>query len=230
MPCARSLMRNTTRLYALLAAAILVTSAVGVAAVAAAGTSSPEDEASNDTITVTVTDDGEALDGATVEVVALNGSYVGEGTYTTDDGTVTLPRPDEPVEVELTVTTDTETETTTTVLRPAAEATPTSTATPSVDSAGDTFGDRVSEFVHGVLTSDTDGPPGQVIASWVVQHNPGQADSAADGSPGRGPEIHNGDDEAAGRGPPEYAGRPGHVGDDEDEADTDESDEDDEDE
>ena len=56
------------------------------------------------TALVTVTDDGSAVDNATVNVTS-DLAYAGNGTYTTDaDGTVGLPEPDSSVEVSVTAT------------------------------------------------------------------------------------------------------------------------------
>ncbi|KTG08169.1 hypothetical protein AUR64_00935 [Haloprofundus marisrubri] len=113
--------------------------------------------------TVSVTDNGTAVPNATVDVAA-EGNYSGLGTYTTgENGSVSLPEPDENVTVTVTATTDNDTVETTANLTVA-------------DEEPMSFGQRVSSFVQSVLGDDGEGGIGQVVSEFVRGNNPGKAD------------------------------------------------------
>ncbi|WP_277542215.1 carboxypeptidase-like regulatory domain-containing protein [Haloarcula laminariae] len=198
-----------TRLFAVMATMGLVLFALGPGAATVAA-----DTAGNDALdvavdqtdaepTVTVTDNGTAVENATVTVEALdNGTYEGtSGSYSTDaNGTATLPEPTENVSVEVTATAEGATGSTTADL----------TVSAGNESVG--FGAQVSAFVESLLAGNTTGV-GQQVADYVTENNPGNAPAWA-GPPvdddKRGPPEHAGgnDNETEGdkRGPPEHAG------------------------
>jgi hypothetical protein len=102
---------NVRQTLAALFAVLLVVGAAAPATVAAAEhddveiavTQSPE----TGDATVTVTDGGAAVDGATLVVESDDDPYAGNGTYETDaNGSVELPNPESEVEVDLTVVVD----------------------------------------------------------------------------------------------------------------------------
>ncbi|MCG1004378.1 MULTISPECIES: hypothetical protein [Halobacterium] len=97
--------RHTLLVAALVVAVIAV---VPGGAVAADGLSVSGDQADDGTVTVTVAENNTTVANASVTVEALNNSsYVGEGNYTTDEnGTVTLPAPEQNVSVSVTATAD----------------------------------------------------------------------------------------------------------------------------
>jgi hypothetical protein len=142
-------------------------------------------EETDDGAVVTVTDNESAVENATVEV-ASEGNYSGDGTYETDaNGTVDLPgyEGNESVTLDITATYDNETATTTLTLGEEDE-----------ENASQPFGQRVSEFVHGLLGDENrTGGIGQEVSKWVREHNPGKA---------KGP----GENPGNGGGPPEHAG------------------------
>jgi hypothetical protein len=97
---------SKTKSVAVLLALALVTAAVVPAAASAAAALETDVEQSLETgeATVTVTQNGTAVENATV-VVNSSSAYAGNGTYTTDaNGTVTLSNPNETVTVALNVT------------------------------------------------------------------------------------------------------------------------------
>ena len=122
----------------------------------------------NDGATVTVTQNDSAVANASVTVEASNGTYASTGNYTTDeDGTVSLPEPEQDVTVEVTAAKGNATGSATTMLR-ADEDTP------------KTFGQMISTFVQDMLNAGQDGGPiGQVISEFVTSNNPG-ADKKSD--------------------------------------------------
>ena len=142
-------------------------------------------EETGDGAVVRVTDNESAVENATVEVES-EGNYSGEDSYETDvNGTVDLPSHEgnESVTLDITATTGNETATTTLTLGEEDE-----------EKASRPFGQRVSEFVHGLLGGENrTGGIGQEVSKWVREHNPGKAKG-----PGENP-GNNG-------GPPEHAG------------------------
>ena len=170
---------------------------------------------------VTVTDDDESVENASVNVTTApdqNVSYGGDGDYVTDEnGTVTLPAPDENVTIAVTATSENETVSTTADL------------TVSADTVEDDqpFGQLVREFIDQL--QDREGGIGAAVSDFVTDNNPGNAPDHA-GSPG-GPSDGNATDagnasDAPGnapdhagsgadgeQGPPDHAG-PGNASDD----------------
>lgn len=123
-------------------------------------------QADDGTATVTVTHNGSAVQNATVEVSTDNASYAGNGTYQTDEnGTVSLPAPEQNVTVTVTATHENATASTTTTL-----------VAPESDDGDDaeTFGQKVSEFVHWLHDNGEEFTPG-AVAEFVTEHNPGNA-------------------------------------------------------
>jgi hypothetical protein len=164
-------MNTDNQLRALAAAVMLVFAGItGVAGTAVAQTSGNTaqsagnvavgvDQAGNYEVTVTVTDDGTAVEGATVDVTS-DSAYAGTGSYQTDaDGTVTLPAPAEPTTVTVTAS---------------GEGWTTEPKTKALDARSfANFGQRVSYFVHGLLDgTDTEGGIGQFVSEFVKKHNP----------------------------------------------------------
>lgn len=97
---------NRNRTLAIVAVLLLVGAAVGPSAGTAAGTLSVAvDQGPEGTVYVTVTSNGTAVEGASVDVEAENATYDGEGSYTTDaNGTVALDDPEEDVTITVTAT------------------------------------------------------------------------------------------------------------------------------
>ncbi|AFK20597.1 hypothetical protein E6P09_12145 [Haloferax mediterranei ATCC 33500] len=154
---------------------------------------------SNASVTITVTEDGEPVENASVTV---SGNYTDAGEYETDaNGTVDLSAPLQTVTVDVTAEHNDQTaETTVTLEGEVAE--------------DDPFGQLVSSFVERLKDSGFDGPMGQAVSDFVTENNPGNADdkrpdhagpknktddtSAGDDAPGKS-------DNADKRGPPEHA-------------------------
>ncbi|THE66607.1 hypothetical protein D8Y22_00280 [Salinadaptatus halalkaliphilus] len=169
---------------------------------------------------VTVTSNGTAVENATVEVSAADGTYAGTGNYSTDDdGDVDLPDPDNSVTVTITASTTADSVTLETVLEPAED-----DEDDKDDESFEPFGSIVSAFVQSV---QTDGPPGQIIADFVTANNPGDSSAdagqsnASNGTDGQqGPPDHagpssnatDGDGEESQQGPPDHAGPNGSSG------------------
>lgn len=107
------------RVIAVVAALLLVTAGVGVTSAAAADQplTIDVDQGRQGSVYVTVTSNGTAVEGATVDVEAANATYEGEGGHVTDaDGSVVLAVPEEDVTVSVTATDANRTETVTTTL------------------------------------------------------------------------------------------------------------------
>ncbi|ELZ67989.1 hypothetical protein C457_11565 [Haloferax prahovense DSM 18310] len=156
----------------------------------------------NESVTITVTEDGEPVENASV---AVEGNYTDAGEYETDaNGTVELTAPLQTVTVDVTAEYDgLSVETTATLQGEVAE--------------DDPFGQLVSRFVERLKDTGGDGPIGQAVSDFVTENNPGNADDKrpdhagpknssddADGeedAPGNSGKAKNG---SAG-GPPEHA-------------------------
>ncbi|WP_058367568.1 hypothetical protein [Haloparvum sedimenti] len=144
-------MQRKTVLVALVALLVGATAAVGAASLAVEVSQSPGEAA-----TVTVTDNGTAVENATVTVATTdeNASYAGNGTYTTDaNGTVDLPAPDEDVEVSVTAEYNGTTATQTTVLEAADES---SLSVGVSQTAGELATVSVTENDTGVANASVD--------------------------------------------------------------------------
>lgn len=211
--------------------AVVVFAALGLALVPAATAAEGDvqvDQAADGSATVTVTDNGTAVEGAdvTVETTDENASYAGAGTYATDaNGTVGLPAPETNVTVDVTATYDNASVGVSGTLY-ASEENATENATENETAIGP-FGQLVSGFVHQAQNDTENGSHfGAMVANFVLQHNPA-ADKIPDhaGPSANGPPAHaSGDENESDRGafrpidvgPPEHAGPPAHAGPSED--------------
>ncbi|KAB1194061.1 hypothetical protein GJR96_11680 [Haloferax sp. MBLA0076] len=152
----------------------------------------------NASVVVTVTEDGDVVEGANVTV---SGNYTDAGDYVTDEnGTVHLADPLENVTVTVTAEYGDQTaETTATLQGEVAE--------------DDPFGVLVSTFVERLKSTAGDGPMGQAVSDFVTENNPGKADEKRpehagpkdkdNGKNGQAAEKGGNDDK---QGPPEHAG------------------------
>ncbi|MFC7201886.1 hypothetical protein ACFQJC_00005 [Haloferax namakaokahaiae] len=173
-------------------------------------------------VTVSVTEDDEGVENATVVV---SGNYTDAGEYQTDEnGTVELSAPLQNTTVNVTATYENDTaETTATLLGEVADDSP--------------FGELVSRFVERLKTMDYDGPMGQAVSDFVTENNPGNADEKRPDH--AGPKDDKADKhEDKERGPPEHAQKDkgdekaektDDDSDDSDEAESDDDDDDDDD-
>jgi hypothetical protein len=179
---------------------------------------------------VEVTENGTAVENATVEVSA-DGNYSGEGTYlTNENGTVELPLPTENVTVAVTATFEGE------------EATTTATLSAEFTEEAKNFGQAVERFIESLRAAGFNGPLGRIVSEFVTTNNPsndvhdGEHPSAD--APGRSDadDVATGDDtererngaEDEARGPPEHAKDRGNRGDHSDGESGGDADEDDE--
>ncbi|WP_280586524.1 hypothetical protein [Halorubrum sp. Boch-26] len=123
---------------------------------------------------VTVTDDGEPAENATVSVATADGqnaTYVGAGDYETDEnGTVGLPAAEENVTVDVTATYGSDSVSTTVELTAGSEA-----------GADQPFGLQLREFIRQL--QDREGGIGAAVSDFVTGNNPGNAPDHA-GGPG----------------------------------------------
>ena len=210
---------NRNRLLAATLAAVLAVTALAPMGAAAATTVDGELSVSEEDGVVTVAAN-ETVENATVTVSTVdeNTTYAGAGDYTTDEnGTVTLEAPtgNESVEVDIVASAGNQTAQTTATLEPTEDA-----------GEEENFGSLVSAFVVNAK-NDSDGPLGQLVASFAVDNNPGNAPDhagppAADDENGQGPPEHagpsdegeetdededaDGDERGNGGGPPAHAG------------------------
>ena len=158
---------------------------------------------SDGTATVTVTDDGTAVENASVNVTA-DVAYEGTGTYESGvDGTVELPNPEQNLTVSVTATNGSENVTATAELE-------------SIENGGyANFGQWISSYIQQLQTSGYFGPGvGQKVSEFATENNPG-AEKKPDhaGPPDDVEDTDETDSEdvaAAGaeddeRGPPEHA-------------------------
>lgn len=193
-------MSRVQRLGAVLFAVSLLL--VGVAPAAAGGTTAEGElsvtveQSPSGEVTVRVTGNGSAVEGAEVTVaVDGNGTYAGTGTHTTGaDGTVSLPAPEENVTVTVTAS-DGDAEASTTVTLVSSE---------GASNAAEAFGSDVSSYVQSL--NDTEGPKGVLVASWVLANNPGDVPEHA------GPPENGSAGNGSAGGPPEGAGPPDDSG------------------
>lgn len=176
---------------AVLLAVVVLLGALAPAVVGATSGSATEltiDVAQNGSdVAVAVTSNGTAVENASVTVTALdNSSYAGEGTYTTDaNGTVGLSAPGHNVTVEVTATTENASGSTTADLLAV-----------ETEREFDSFGQRVSWFVHSLLGDDHSDGLGQLVSDFVRSHNHG-ADKRPDHA---GPNAHSSKNTSAERG------------------------------
>ena len=184
---------------AIMAVVMLVGMAVsGVAGAATTSTEQLAVDVSQDAadVTVTVTANGTAVENASVTVDAVNASYAGDGTHTTDaNGTVSLSSPSENLTVDVTAVKGNATASTTVGL----------VAVENDEPEFGSFGQRVSWFVHSLLgDEDTEGGIGQAVSEFVQSNNPSN-DNKPDhaGKPDTAGTDENGT--SNGGGPPEHA-------------------------
>lgn len=182
------------------------------------------------TVSVTRNDTGVANASVLVETVD-NGTYDGAGNYTTDDdGEAELPVPTENVTVDVTAEAGNDTATTTAELVAVEE---------TDENETDSFGQRVSAYVHALQDNDNVTRLGPYVAAFVTANGPGNApdhagppafvfddDAEEDGNEtvddSDGNETVDDSDEGDERGPPAHAGPPEDRGDDDaDDADAD---------
>ena len=144
-------------------AAVMAVGAPGVAAQEDGDLSVSVSQANDSSATVTVTDNGTAVENSSVNVTSEtdNVSYAGEGDYETDEnGTVGLPAPTENVTINVTASVENETATTTATLNAVEE---------ENESA---FGQAVSSFIDSLNINETDGPMGILVSNFVLENNP----------------------------------------------------------
>lgn len=180
-------------LAALLAATMVM--AAGAPAVTAAVGSLSVDATQGDAgeATVTVTNNNSTVENATVTVESSD-NYSGTGEYLTDEnGTVTLPAPNETVNVTVRVTHDGENASVSTVLVASDEDDDNETD----DRLDPDFGQQLNAYIDSMNESN-ETIAGGTLATWVVANNPGDAPAHA------GPPDAAGGDDA---GPPEDAGQ-----------------------
>lgn len=159
-------------------------------------------------VTVTITDNWTAVEGAnvTVETVEENASYAGTGNHTSDeDGEVALPAPEETVDVNISAVFENKSASTTSTLFNESD----------FEEGNQTpFGQLVSEFVHGLKEDNNTTGIGPLVAKFVLEHNPGNPPDHAgppafhfdNGNFTPGPPAHAGPKDDGERGPPDHAG------------------------
>lgn len=220
-------MSSNRKLIAVMLSTVMLLSVVGPGLAAAedgaeAYANLSIDVEQNGGVDVTVTDDGDAVENATLNVSVSDddATYDDEGSYLTDEnGTVSLTAPDEDVNVTFEAENS------------SAEKTVLLLADDD-ESDTDVFGQQVMKYVHGLLSGDKPLDDnmtfGQQVANWVIDNNPGNAPDHAGPSGEQGPPEHagNNSDDA---GPPGHAGPPGENTVEDDEVEDAETEEDDED-
>lgn len=157
-------------------------------------------------VTVSVSQNGSAVENATVRVAA-NDTYAGTGEYVTDSaGTVSLPVPNETVSVQITAEAGNQTGATNATLHANAG------HGPSVLP----MGQRIAAFVHGLQQTGGVVKIGPAMADYVTALAPasgppttGPPPWAGDVADRGGPPGHAASDTPGGdRGPPAHAGPP----------------------
>lgn len=147
-------------------------------------------------VTVSVSQNGTAVENATVRVVA-NDTYAGTGEYMTDDeGTVSLPVPNETVRVSITAEAGNQTGNANATLHANAGQGPSFVP----------MGQRIAAFVHGLQHTGGVVKIGPAMADYVTALAP------AGGPPTTGPPPWVGD-VADRSGPPGHVASDGHGGD-----------------
>ena len=203
-----------------------LTGAVAADSTDAAGNLSVGVAQDDDEVTVSVTRNDTGVTNASVLVeTAGNGTYAGAGNDTTDDdGEAELPAPTENVTVDVTAEAGNDTATTTAELAAVEE-------NETDENGTDSFGQRVSAYVHALQDDENVTRIGPLVAAFVTANTPGNAPDHAGppahaGPPGdrsddadsetddEGNETVDGSDEGDERGPPAHAGPPGDRGDD----------------
>jgi hypothetical protein len=166
-----------------------LTGAVAADSTDAAGNLSVGVAQDDDEVTVSVTRNDTGVTNASVLVeTAGNGTYAGAGNDTTDDdGEAELPAPTENVTVDVTAEAGNDTATTTAELAAVEE-------NETDENGTDSFGQRVSAYVHALQDDENVTRIGPLVAAFVTANTPGNAPDHA--------------------GPPAHAGPPGDRGDD----------------
>ena len=201
-------MSSNRKLIAVVLSTVMLLSVVGPG-LAAADEQDPMlniEVEQNDDVVITVTYDGDAAEGATVDVDVLDEDTeyeVDEDLTTNEDGEVVLDAPEDTVNVSISATYEDETTETEVELGPADDG-------DEVDSDGP-FGQKVMDFVHDLINSDSNNKSiGQQVAEFVTENNPGNAPDHAGPSGDQGPPEHAGSSDNDDRqGPPAHAGAPG---------------------
>ncbi|MEF8773381.1 MAG: hypothetical protein V5A23_00925 [Halobacteriales archaeon] len=199
--------------FALLAVALMVGWAAAPAAAGSTDLSVSVTQNDDGSATVTVTESvtennttsTSSVENASVivEVLDENATYEGAGNYTTDEnGTVSLPAPGETVNVSVTAEADGLNATTTATLVASSNDTNESEGNETV--ANESFGDRVSNFVHSLQNDSNVSHIGPLVAEYVLENNPGNPPDHA--GP---PEWLTNESKNRTQGPPEHAGPPG---------------------
>ena len=203
-------MSSNRKLIAVMLSTVMLLSVVGPG-LAAAEEVEPTlniEVTQDENVEITVSDDGEGVEGASVDVAVLDedADYEGvEDLTTNENGTVVIDAPEETVNVSISATYDGETvETKVTLDAGGGEE--------EADSDGP-FGQKVMDFVHSII-HDGEGEEsktiGQQVAEFVTQYNPGNAPDHAGPSGDQGPPEHAGpSDDDDRQGPPAHAGPPG---------------------
>ena len=194
-------MSSNRKLIAVMLSTLMLLSVVGPGLAAAdevdANANLSIDVDQSDGVVITVTDDGDGVEGATVNVSVNdeNVTYADAGSHQTgENGTVSLETPDETVNVTINASYD--------------NATASTTATLQANEGNDVFGQKVMDFVHSIIHSDNSNKTvGQQVAEFVTEHNPGNAPDHAGPSGDQGPPEHVGNN-TDDQGPPEHAGPP----------------------
>jgi cobalamin biosynthesis protein CobT len=179
-------------------------------------------------VTVSVTQNGTGAGNALVLVETVdNGTYNETGNYTADaDGELELSAPDENVTVNVTAEAGNDTAMTTTELLAVEENETDDNET--ADNETDSFGQRVSAFVHALQDDENVTRLGPHVAAFVTANNPGNApdhagppafvvgddDSEDDADDNETDDNETADNEDDERGPPAHAGPPEDRGDD----------------
>lgn len=209
-------MFRKTTIFAVLATVLMFGMAASTPVAASDGSLAVDvSQADSGEVVVSVTHNGSAVSGAPVSVETINETtYDGTGEYTSDDnGTVTLPAPNETTEIRVTAEAENETATATATIEPASS----DDGNESDGNETDAFGQEVSSFVHQLqngddnTTNSSDAPLGVLVANFVLENNPGNPPEHA--GP---PEWLTNDSKDKDTGPPEHAGPPEDKGNDED--------------
>ncbi|WP_435197569.1 hypothetical protein [Natronomonas sp. EA1] len=247
-------MQGNSKLFALVASALMVVSVFGVGAVGATAAANGELDvgvSQGEDVTVSVTSNGTAVEGANVSVTT-SGNYSGTGDYTTGAaGTVSLPSPEENVTISVTASYENMTASTTADLVAGGNATNETNETNETsefeyDGTGP-FGEDVAAFVQYAqsYSNESNYTVGELVSQFVTTNNPGQSQKAThpvfggddDGNETDENETEVDDDR---RGPPadkgpnkdkkdKPKGKPAHAGGDDDEAEDEDEDDEEED-
>lgn len=186
----------------------LVALALALVPAAAAGTLTVDVMQADGAATVTVTENGTAVENASVvvETTDENVTYDGAGEYTTDEnGTVGLAAPNETVNVSITATTENETTTTETTLDADStddgnETNETTENETAENETTENFGQGLQQFKLSINESDPN--KGLLVAEYATSNNPGNAPDHA--GPKKVDDFLN---ETSKQGPPEHAGK-----------------------